>query len=155
MSPDRAITLEVISNLFKQWETRYADGTRSKKTPMQGTQGAYSPIGTVTLRVQHAVYGREGEYLVESSVRSDPDRRYASPVSKRAVDFAFALLTGQDMTILDLATILAGLDPKEHGFQYWYGFQLRYEVERALLVLVAQGKTKVRRVGREFVFSAR
>jgi hypothetical protein len=120
-----------------------------------GVNSAYRHIGTVTLRSDHDVYEGEGDYLVETRVRKDPSRSYGQVVSAAAVDAVSELLQGFDADIHTLADAVGSLNPGSLGFRYHYGFQLYYEVERALLAAVASGRAGVRPSGSRFTFYLR
>ena len=111
-------------------------------------------IGSVTLRTQHRIYDDGTRYLIESSVRKDPGRTHTQPVSREAVQHVETLRQQGLDTIDDITFRIRDTNVRSLGFEYSYGYQLNYEVQRALVVLVALRRAVVQPRGRGFVFSS-
>jgi hypothetical protein len=109
-------------------------------------------VGKAKLLTEYSVYQDGNRYIVEGQVRGDKQRRYAQEVTRAAVDTVASLLGDGFETIKDIARVVEDMSPAECGFRYRYRWQLSFEVDRALMVLVALGEASVRREGRRFVF---
>jgi hypothetical protein len=110
-------------------------------------------IGRVTVQPEYRVYADGTNYRVENHKRSDPTRTFANPVSGQAVE-AVRRLLGQlrTATVEGMLQSVQAQGPKGLGFAC-YGYQLQYEVQRALVVLVARGEARLHKEGRHFVYT--
>lgn len=113
----------------------------------------YRKIGSVRLRTEHVVYRGADDYRVESKVQSDARRSYGRPVSQSAVRTVTDMLRSGPQTISSISEVLETGRVDRLGFRYRYGYQLYYEVERALLVSVVLKQADVQAAGRGFQFS--
>jgi hypothetical protein len=110
-------------------------------------------IGSVRLLTRYLVFDDGSQYVVEGEVRREPSRRRAEEVSREAVETIAELIEEGPTTAEDLALAVEELELQERGFRYRYGWQLQFEVQRALLVLVARGEATVQKDGRRFVYA--
>lgn len=109
-------------------------------------------IGRVRLQTEYDVFADGERYVLEGHVRADPRRTHAQDVTRVAVEAVAGLLDEGFETAKAIAEAVEEMGRAEHGFRYRYGSQLYYEVQRALLVLVALGEASVQRVGRRFLY---
>ena len=112
----------------------------------------YELIGTVTLRTAHDIYRANSGYVIESHIRSDPQRTRSQRVSTEAVATVLGLLTATPQDIASLAHAIRSMGTKEAGFLYNGGRELGFEVQRALIVSVAKGDTEAIATPRAFEY---
>lgn len=95
-------------------------------------------VGSAMLRTQYDIYRALSDYVVEGHTRRDPQRVRGQRVSNQAVKSVLEMLDHQPRSTATLAQRVQASGPGSMGFLYTYGPELRFEVQRALLVGMAE-----------------
>jgi hypothetical protein len=113
-------------------------------------------LGVVPLqRRDYAVYDDldHHRYMVEGIRRGKPGRSIAEPVSYPAVEAVAELLDQGFETVEEIQLEVEALGSTALGFSHTYGYKLHFEVQRALVVLVARGEATVTKSDRSFIYT--
>jgi hypothetical protein len=121
--------------------------------PIRFKKGGYMPIPSdafeLRLRSNYFVYSDENGYFCSNV--SNKGVEYSYYYSNEQIENSYDDIKGKMITNKEAANILSRRAIEEQ-WRYFYGYQLDFEVQRILLILVAQGRAKYEKIGRNYVY---
>lgn len=108
-------------------------------------------LGRITLRRTYKIVETSEGFECIPLPKKAHETIYQGYVSKTAVEWLAQFFKGREISINQALRTIES-HPGDFGFYLGGGYQIRYEVQRGLMVLVLQKRAEMRRSSGKFLF---